>query len=80
MMVNYPEYFVALGYKIVYYDPKRNEFSSQGIIEKVKEIQERWKIKYPHMDFKTANLRFDNLVNFDLAFSNELQLLNMEAK
>ncbi len=80
MMVNYPEYFVALGYSIAYYDPKNNEFASPGIIERIKAIQEKWKDKYPNMDFKTANLRFDNLVNFDLSFTNEMEVLNMEAK
>ncbi len=80
MMVNYPEYFVALGYTIAYYDPKNNQFASAGIIDKIKEIQNRWKDKYPLMDFKTANLRFDNLVNFDFTFTNEMEFLNMEPK
>lgn len=80
MMVNNPEYFVALGFKETYYDPSKNQFNSQGIIEKIKGIQEKWKDKYPHMDFKTQNLRFDNLVNFDLTFTNEMELLNMEPK
>jgi hypothetical protein len=80
MMVNYPEYFVALGYPIAYYDPKNNQFASAGIIDKIKEIQSRWKDKYPLMDLKTANLRFDNLVSFNLTFTNEMELLNMESK
>jgi hypothetical protein len=32
------------------------------------------------MDFKTQNLRFDNLVNFDLTFTNEIEFLNMDVK
>lgn len=80
MMVNYPEYFVALGYPVAYYDPKNNEFARQGIIDKIKEIQDKWKNKYPLLDFKTQNLKFDNLVNFDLSFTTEMELLNTEAK
>jgi hypothetical protein len=80
MMVNYAEYFVALGYKVAYYDSKKNEFASQGIIEKIKSIQESWKEKYPLLDFKTQNLRFDNLVNFNYSFTNEMEFLNTEAK
>ncbi len=80
MMVNYPEYFVALGYKTAYYDPKENEFASSGIIEKIKEIQGRWKDKYPLLDFKTQNLKFDNLVNFNYAFTTEMELLNTDSK
>ena len=80
MMVNYPEYFVALEYKKVYYDPVRKQFVSQAVIDKIKEIQNRWKDKYPNMDFKTQNLRFDTLINFNLTFTNEMEFLNMEPK
>lgn len=79
MRVNYADYFTALGYKR-YYDPAKNQFTSDEIIEKIKTIQERWKDKYPLMDFKTQNIRFDNLVNFDYSFTNEMEFLNMEAK
>ncbi|HEX4876716.1 MAG TPA: hypothetical protein VFV31_08595 [Chitinophagaceae bacterium] len=80
MMVNYPDYFTALGYKSAYYDPSSGRIESQAIIDKVLSIQAKWKEKYPLMDFKTQNLRFDNLVNFDLTFTNELEFLNMEPK
>jgi len=79
MMVNYADYFTALGYKR-YYDPAKNQFASEEINEKIKTIQEKWKDKYPLMDFKTQNLRFDSLVNFDYSFTNEMEFLNMEAK
>ncbi|HWR32166.1 MAG TPA: hypothetical protein VN451_01465, partial [Chitinophagaceae bacterium] len=80
MMVNYPEYFVSLGYKIAYYDPKDNQFASEGLIDKIKEIQTRWKDKFPLLDFKTQNLKFDNLVNFNHSFTNEMVLLNIDSK
>jgi hypothetical protein len=80
MMVNYAEYFVALGYKIAYYDATKNEFASKGITEKIKSIQESWKEKYPLLDFKTQNLRFDNLVNFNYTFTNEMEFLNTDPK
>lgn len=79
MMVNYPDYFAALGYKR-HYDPAKNKFEPEEIIEKIKSIQGRWKEKYPLLDFKTQNLRFDNLVNFDHSFTTEMELLNMEPK
>ncbi len=80
MMVNYPEYFAALGYRNAYYDRVKNVFAAAPITEAVKEIQDRWKTKYPNMEFRTANLRFDNLVNFNQSFTTELELLNMEQK
>jgi hypothetical protein len=80
MMVNYPEYFVELGYKIAYYDPKTNEFARLGIVDKIKEIQDKWKDKYPLLDFKTQNLKFDNLINFNHSFTTEMELLNTDPK
>ncbi|HMK27765.1 MAG TPA: hypothetical protein VK483_17160 [Chitinophagaceae bacterium] len=79
MMVNYPDYFAALGYKR-YYDPVKNKFDSEEIIEKIKMIQGWWREKYPLLDFKTQNLRFDNLVNFDHSFTTEMELLNTDPK
>jgi hypothetical protein len=79
MMVNYPDYFEALGYK-KYYDPAKNRFESEAIIEKIKAIREKWKDKFPLLDLKTQNLKFENLVNFDFTFTTEMELLNTDPK
>lgn len=80
MMANHSEYFNALGYKTGYYEPKENRFAAQSIIDKIKDIQSQWKDKFPLMDFKTQNLKFDNLVNFNQTFTTEIEFLNTEAK
>jgi hypothetical protein len=80
MQVNYSDYFQALGYTDTWFDPAKNQFNSQGIIERIILIQNKWKGKYPNLDFKTQNLRFDNLVNFDQTFTTEIEFLNMEVK
>lgn len=80
MMVNYADYFTALGYGDLLYDPTRNRFDKDEIVNRIKNIQQKWKDKYPSMNFNTQNLRFDNLVNFDHTFTIELENLNMEAK
>jgi hypothetical protein len=79
IMVNYPDYFAALGYKS-YYDAAKNKFESEAIIERIKAIQDKWKEKYPLLEFKTQNLRFDNLVNFGFTFTNEMEFLNTDTK
>lgn len=79
MMVNYSDYFSALGYRR-YYDPAKNMFSQNDIIENIKMIQDKWKEKFPLMDFKTQNLRFDNLFNFNFSFTTEMEFLNAEPK
>ncbi len=80
MMVNYPDYFSALGFSTQYYDAATNQFQQQAITDKIYSIQQNWKEKYPQMDFKAQNLRYDSLVNFNLTFTNELEFLNMEPK
>jgi hypothetical protein len=78
MMVNYADYFKALGFNETYVDSTRNTINQEAIITRIKEIQEKWKSKYPNADFKTQNLRFDNLVNFSQTFTTEIEFLNME--
>jgi hypothetical protein len=80
MMINYPDFFMALGYKKSLYNAAKNQFESDEIVDRIKAIQTRWKEKYPNMDMKVQNLRFDSLVNFNLTFTNELEFLNMEPK
>ncbi|HTD94123.1 MAG TPA: hypothetical protein VK644_09940 [Chitinophagaceae bacterium] len=78
--INYSDYFAALGHTEHYYNAATNQFNNNAIAEKIRVIQDKWRDKYPNMDFKVQNLRFDNLVNFDHTFTNEMEFLNMEAK
>jgi len=80
MQVNYQEYFTSLGFAQVYYDDSKSKFDSEAIIEAVQEIQNSWKKKYPLLNFNVQNLKFDNKVNFNLSYTNELQNLNFDAK
>jgi hypothetical protein len=80
MKVNYPDYFKSLGFKNQLYNPGTGKFDSDEIIDTIKEIQYRWKDKYPLLEFKTENLRFDSLVNFNLTYTNEMEFLNTDPK
>ncbi|HEV7781967.1 MAG TPA: hypothetical protein VGO58_11920 [Chitinophagaceae bacterium] len=80
MMVNYADYFTALGYMHRFYNPDTKQFDSEEIVERIKQIQFTWKEKYPLMDFKTQNLKFDNLVNFNFSFTTEMEFLNTDPK
>ncbi len=78
MRVNYGDYFAALGFKEMLYDPIKNSFSQGAIFNKIRAIQEQWRSKYPRANFRSENLRFDNLVNFNHTFTTELEFLNMD--
>lgn len=80
MMVNYGNYFEALGFKEKLYDAGNNRFAQQIIIEKINQIQNKWKEKYPNMYFRTENVSFADLISFNLSFTNEIEFLNMEGK
>jgi hypothetical protein len=80
MMINYPEYFSALGYAADYYDRQKNQFDQRAVTEKINAIINEWKTKYPLMQFNIAQLRFDNLTLFDLSFTAEIAGLNLEVK
>jgi hypothetical protein len=78
MIINYADYFKALGFKEIYVDTVKNTINHEAINSRIREIQEKWKGKYPNADLKTANLRFDSLVNFSQTFTTEIETLNME--
>lgn len=62
------------------FDPINNRFAQQAIIERIIQLQDKWKEKYPNLYFKTENLSFTDLVNFNASFINEIEFLNMEGK
>jgi hypothetical protein len=80
MEVNYPDYFTSLGFQDEYFDGSKNKFNSEAIIETINNTQTRWRKKYPKLDFKTTNLKFDNKVNFNYSFTHELENLNFDSK
>ena len=80
MMINYSDYFTALGFRGKYYDAVSKQFNPGDITERIKQVQDNWKTKYPNLDFRVENLRYDSLLNFNLSFTNEVQFLNMENK
>jgi hypothetical protein len=80
MKVNYADYFEALGFTDRYYDSFRKRFDDKAITEKINNIQEQWRKKYPMLAFNTHYLKFDNLLNFNHSFTKELELLNFDNK
>jgi hypothetical protein len=50
------------------------------IIDRIREIQDAWKDKYPNMDMKTQNIKFDNLVNFGYTYTTGDGIAEMEQK
>ena len=80
MMINYPDYFLALGYTDAYYDNEKNEYNKEKIKEYVDGVTARWKEKYPELNFDLEKLKYDNPVAFNQTFTTEVEYLNLESR
>ena len=80
MMINYPDYFIALGLTDVYYDKEKSEYNKEKIKERIGEIVANWKEKYPELKFDTEKLKYDNPVAFNQTFTTEVEYLNLETR
>lgn len=80
MLVNYPDYFSALGFGEVLYDQEKKEYNTKKIEEYIADITTRWKDKYPELKFDTGKLKYDNPVAFNQTFTTEVEYLNLESR
>lgn len=79
MMINYADYFKALGVRDVYRDEEKG-YHSEKIATTINAIVERWKEKYPELKFDTSKLKYDNEVVFNQTFTTEVEYLNLETR
>jgi hypothetical protein len=78
MQINYPEFFEAIGFTQKYYSSNDQQFDKDAIEDKVREIIEKWKEKYPRLELNPDKLNFQNLVDFNHSFTTEMASLNFE--
>ena len=84
MMVNYPDYFAALGFSETYaaiipdnttvFKPHVNE-----IVERINTILSPWKTKYPKLEINAAQLKFDSIIHFNQSFTAAMETLNYDS-
>jgi len=80
MMINYQDYFSALGFSELYVDKEKGEYNKEKIKEVIDGIVARWKEKYPELKFDTEKLKYDNPVAFNQTFTTEIEYLNLETR
>jgi hypothetical protein len=78
MMVNYPTFFEELGFKTGYFNPETGEYNKEAIIQAIENIEAAWRTKYPDLKMRTEKLVFDNVLEFNQSFTNEVEALNLE--
>ena len=80
MMVNYPDFFEALGYKTVFYNKETKTFNTEAITAAIEVVQNKWKDKYPELKLNLDKIKWDSMVSFNQTFTTELEYLNLETK
>jgi len=79
MIINHSEYFKELGFSVKYYDSHSGQFDVDEITGRIRQIVDQWKAKYPNLRMKYENIKYDNLVNFNVSFTTEVEHLNVDA-
>ncbi len=79
MQVNYSDYFTALGFPAQYYNAANKAFDIDEVQDRIEEIVQTWKPKYPNLAFKTQLLKYDSLVDFNRTFTQEITFMNFDA-
>lgn len=80
MMINYSDYFNALGIRDEYYNENKGEYQQDRIADAINDIADRWKEKYPELKLDTTKLKYDNPVAFNQTFTTEVEYLNLETR
>jgi hypothetical protein len=78
MQINYADFFDAMGFQQKYYSSANQQFDKDAIEDKINDIVESWKEKYPRLELNTNKLNFQNLVDFNHTFTSEVASLNFE--
>lgn len=80
MKVSYADFFRDLGFGEELYNSKTQKFNSELIGQKIATIIDAWREKYPQINFKTENLKYDSLLSFTLSFTAEIEFVNTEVQ
>jgi hypothetical protein len=80
MLVNYGEYFQALGFNADYYNLETKQFDADKIAGRVRAIVDTWKSKYPNLKMTLENIKYDSMVSFNVSFTTEVEFLNLDTK
>ena len=78
MMINHGEYFKELGFSSTYYDAQTRVFDTDMITDRIRQIIDEWKTKYPNLRMKYESIKYDSLVNFNVSFTGEIEHLNLD--
>jgi hypothetical protein len=77
MQVNYNNFFEELGFRNGYVN--NGQINREPIARQIGKICALWREKYPSLEYRTDNLNYGSLEEFNFSFCNELQFLNLDS-
>jgi hypothetical protein len=80
MKVRYAEFFKELGFTEELYNNNTQQFNKGLIEEKIHNVVNQWKEKFPAIYFKTETLKYDSMLSFTHSFTSETEFVNTESK
>jgi hypothetical protein len=80
MKVSYADFFRDLGFTEELYNSQTKKFNNELIVQQINAIIDTWREKYPKLNFKPENLKYDSLLSFTLSFTAEIEFINIETK
>ena len=78
MEVNYNKFFFAFYGVYNFYDPEKQHFYILRIENSIKKIEKAWKPKYSQFNFPIEKLEYNNLLAFNLSFTNIVLSINLD--
>lgn len=78
MEINYADYFLQLGSSTLYYNIHTQRFKSEKIEEDIQQIIKVWSVKYPKLNFASNKLNYENLMEFNVSFTNIFANMDLE--
>ncbi len=80
MQVNHNDYYKAMGHEEQLYDRATKQFNNDDIIEKIEDITEKNKKRYPHLVINAKAINFASLQAFNQSILSELVKLDLRRK
>ncbi|MES2701085.1 MAG: hypothetical protein V4649_00510 [Bacteroidota bacterium] len=80
MAVLHTDFFAECGLPAPLYEPIEKKFNKEAIEETVDDILKRYKDKFKGMKWDFARMKYDNLYEFAISFSEQMASMNLETK
>jgi hypothetical protein len=80
MMILHAGYFAELGWTKKLYRAEDNQFDKSAIQQRILQLLAAHKEKFPYLQMDVAKLKYDNLYQFGISYSEQIANFNLDPK